>query len=198
MGTEFSSLFSKSKKERDIFMAGIHGAGKSMILYKMTLNDKSHSFIINNAPTKAFYSKPLSTESPSKCIEFMLHDMGHMGGKARIRTQLANRRNNGHQKPKGLIFVVDSSDVDSMTEAKQELFNVLESPELKSLPLLVIANMQDVHGALEPEVVADKLGLSQYSAHVWHVRGASAINDEGIDEAMRILYDMVKKRKIKV
>jgi len=46
--------------------------------------------------------------------------------------------------PAGLIFVVDSSDRARMEEAREELFGILESDEMRGVPVVVLANKQDM------------------------------------------------------
>ena len=46
----------------------------------------------------------------------------------------------------GLIFVVDSADRERMVEAREELFGILESDEMRGVPVVVIANKQDLPG----------------------------------------------------
>jgi len=46
------------------------------------------------------------------------------------------------------VFVIDSSDKDRLEIAKQELFLVLQEEELKNIPVLILANKQDVEGCL--------------------------------------------------
>lgn len=42
----------------------------------------------------------------------------------------------------GIVFVVDSADVDRAGTAKAELLSMLQEEELKGVPLLVLANKQ--------------------------------------------------------
>lgn len=42
----------------------------------------------------------------------------------------------------GIVFVVDSADVDRAGTAKTELLSMLQEEELKGVPLLVLANKQ--------------------------------------------------------
>ena len=48
----------------------------------------------------------------------------------------------------GLIYVVDSADRERMIEAREELFGILESDEMRGVPVVVIANKQDLPGKL--------------------------------------------------
>lgn len=49
---------------------------------------------------------------------------------------------------KALVFVIDSSDKDRLEISKQELFLVLQEEELKAVPVVILANKQDVEGCL--------------------------------------------------
>ena len=42
--------------------------------------------------------------------------------------------------------MVDSADRERMTEAREELFGILESDEMRGVPVVVIANKQDLPG----------------------------------------------------
>ena len=44
----------------------------------------------------------------------------------------------------GMVFVVDSDDVDRMEECRVELARVVRTREAQGVPLLVIANKQDL------------------------------------------------------
>ena len=45
-----------------------------------------------------------------------------------------------------MIFVVDSADRERIQEAKEELMRVLDTPEMRNVPLVVVANKQDLPG----------------------------------------------------
>ncbi|KAA0195437.1 hypothetical protein HAZT_HAZT005615 [Hyalella azteca] len=47
----------------------------------------------------------------------------------------------------GIVFVVDSADVERFDEAKMELARTMRTPEHTSVPVLVLANKQDLPGA---------------------------------------------------
>jgi len=44
----------------------------------------------------------------------------------------------------GFVFVVDSSDIDRLEEARNELHTVVNREENKGIPFVVIANKQDL------------------------------------------------------
>lgn len=76
------------------------------------------------------------------------------------------------------------------------------------MPILVLANKQDLPGAREPRELERLLGLhelgqqgqaavaaGQPSAHMWHVQPACAITGDGLHEGMEALYEMIVKRR---
>ena len=116
-----------------------------------------------------------------------------------------------------IVFVLDSVDVERMEEAKMELLRTAKSPDntqvrslwqpsvpaflhsnhlLVQVPILILANKQDLPGAKDPKEIEKHLGLHELgSQHLFHVQPACAITGEGLDEGLDILYDMIHKRK---
>jgi GTPase SAR1 family protein len=72
-----------------------------------------------------------------------------IGGQKAIRPYWKNYFENTD----GLVYVVDSSDEVRLKECSEELQNLLSEDNLKSVPLLVFANKQDLQFALEAEEV---------------------------------------------
>lgn len=50
-----------------------------------------------------------------------------------------------------MIFVVDSADTENTMLAKMELFNLLVHPDLREVPILVLANKVDLEEAMTSE-----------------------------------------------
>ncbi|XP_035282144.1 ADP-ribosylation factor-like protein 13B [Anguilla anguilla] len=59
----------------------------------------------------------------------------------------------------GVMFVVDSSDVQRMKETKDTLAKVLRHPCITGKPVLLLANKQDKEGALQEADIIDRLIL---------------------------------------
>ena len=94
------------------------------------------------------------------------------------------------------MFVVDSVDQERMEEAKMELQRTVRTPENVGIPILVLANKQDLPAAKDPKEIARILGLPELSnSHLWHVQPTCAIIGEGLDEGLEILYGMIVKKK---
>lgn len=101
----------------------------------------------------------------------------------------------------GIVFVLDSVDVERMEEAKMELIRTVKSPENSGVPILVLANKQDLPGAREPRELEKLLGLIELGhggapgGHLWHVQPACAITGDGLHEGLEVLYEMILKRR---
>ena len=58
----------------------------------------------------------------------------------------------------GIIFVVDSAEEERLDEAKVELWRTMKYQDNKDIPLLVLANKQDLQSALSAADIEDALG----------------------------------------
>ena len=74
---------------------------------------------------------------------------------------------------------------------------LLEQEKLAGASLLILANKQDVRGALDAEEIAEALGLrvgSVFENRHWSIRGCSAVTGEGLVEGMDWMVDDVANR----
>ncbi|NXV80578.1 AR13A protein, partial [Atlantisia rogersi] len=61
----------------------------------------------------------------------------------------------------GLLFVLDSSDLARMDEARKVLSRVLSHPDVSGKPILLLANKQDAAAALLPCELIERLALER-------------------------------------
>lgn len=184
MGNFLSSLKglleSLGKSEARILMLGLDAAGKTTILYKLKLNEA-----VSSIPTIGFN---VETVSPVKNVSFTVWDVG---GQDKIRPLWKHYFHN----TEGLVYVVDSADRERFNEAKDELFWILDSDEMRGVPVVVLANKQDLPNATSTADLANKLGLNQVRTHQWFIQGTCAVSGDGLLEAMSELGKMVKEFK---
>lgn len=84
-----------------------------------------------------------------------------------------------------MIYVVDSLDVDRLEESKQELFRIITDKELANCLLVVLANKQDVDGAVKPKELIEKFELNKLTGeHTWSVIPTIAIDGTGLVETL--------------
>ena len=172
MGFLFSKLWTMlfGKKDICIFMVGLDAAGKTSILYHL----KGEA--IKKIPGACFNIETLDY----KGLNFTAWDVGDAFSNE-------NRRLLKYSYPDGLVFVVDSNDRDRIEgdfSAREELQKILAEEELKDCAVLVMANKQDLNGAMTPDEVAEKLGMGQLKGRTWFVQGTSAITGQGIEEGL--------------
>ena len=84
-------------------------------------------------------------------------------------------------------------DGERFAEAQEELTWILEADEMEGVPLVVLANKQDLPRARSPSDVAAKLGLPQLRNRKWYVHGTSAVTGSGVYEVMEELSKMTKE-----
>ncbi|XP_036241197.1 ADP-ribosylation factor-like protein 13B isoform X1 [Molothrus ater] len=128
-----------------LIMVGLDNAGKTATV--RGIQGESPEDV---APTVGFSKINLKQGR----FEVTIFDLG--GGK-RIR----NIWRNYYAESYGVIFVVDSSDIERMEETKQAMTEVLKSPKISGKPVLVLANKQDREGALSEADVIESLSLER-------------------------------------
>ncbi|XP_065176099.1 ADP-ribosylation factor 6-like [Sycon ciliatum] len=163
-----------------ILMLGLDAAGKTTILYKFKLNE-----VVSTIPTIGFN---VETVEPMKGLTFTVWDVG---GQDKIRP-LWRHYFTGTE---GLIYVVDSADSSRFAEARAELHSILDSEEMRGVPLIVYANKQDLPNAAPPSVLIEKLQLSKLSGHQWYVQTTCATNGDGLCEGIQKFSQLVKDFK---
>ena len=71
---------------------------------------------------------------------------------------------------------------------------IMRTPDNASVPVLVIANKQDLPGARSPDEVRSLLQLSDLR-QPWELEAACAVTGEGLEEAMGRLHSLIAKRR---
>ena len=88
---------------------------------------------------------------------------------------------------------MDSVDREHFMEARDELTWILNSEEMVGVPLVIIANKQDMPCAYSPNGITTKLGLHEVRNRKWHIQGTSALSEQGVYESMEELNSLVKE-----
>ncbi len=181
MGSFFSRLWTTlfGKKDVRILMVGLDAAGKTTILYQLKMGET-----IKTIPTIGFNVETVDY----KGVHFTVWDVG---GQDKIRVLWKHY----YQNTDVLIFVVDSNDRDRMEDAAEELKKMLAEEELKDCCVLVMANKQDLNGALAPGEVTDKLGMGALKGRTWLVQGTSATTGQGLKEGLDWMASVLLKKK---
>ena len=181
MGFFLSKLWTKLLGKRDvrILMVGLDAAGKTTILYQLKMGET-----VKTIPTIGFNVETLDY----KGLNFTVWDVG---GQDKIRVLWKQY----YQNADSVIFVVDSNDKERINEAAEELKKMLAEEDLKECIVLVMANKQDINGALSPGEVTEKLGMKSLNRRSWLVQGTSAISGQGIKEGFDWMASVLLKKE---
>ncbi|KAJ7427658.1 ADP-ribosylation factor-like protein 11 [Willisornis vidua] len=172
-------LISKRWRKRDarVVMLGLDFAGKSTLLYKL-----KSSQAVETCPTVGFNVESLQTPCG---VSFTLWDVG---GQDSLRASWSEYL----EDIDTLIFVLDSTDVARLPEAMAALEEALSHPSMAGIPILLLANKQEVPGALAPAELGEMLRRGQLAGHHWVLRGCSAHTGQGLPEVLAILGQLLQ------
>jgi len=168
----------QKEKEIRILLLGLDNAGKTTIL-------------------KRFNGEPIDTISPTlgfniKTLEHRGYtlNMWDVGGQKSLRSYWRNY----FESTDGLVWVVDSADRMRLESCKAELEVLLQEERLAGATLLVLANKQDLPGALSAQEIKQILDLDAIVTHHWMVVGVSAVTGDKLLSAVDWLLDDIAKR----
>ncbi|KTF78770.1 hypothetical protein cypCar_00028253 [Cyprinus carpio] len=167
-----------------IAILGLDFAGKTTVLYRLQFNE-----FVNTVPTKGFNAEKVKLAvGDSQTVTFHFWDVG---GQEKLRP-LWKSYTRGTD---GIMFVVDSLDTERMEEAKTELYKIARS-ENQGVPVLIIANKQDLRHALSLSQIETMLALNELGPSTpWHLQSTCAIIGDGLKEGLERLHDMILKRR---
>ncbi|KAJ1734856.1 Arf GTPase arl1 [Coemansia sp. RSA 1200] len=171
VGGYISTLFNRlvfGDKEVRILVLGLDGAGKTTILYRMQIGE-----VVSTIPTIGFNVETVTYKN----MKFQVWDLG---GQTSIRPYWRCY----YANTDAVIYVVDSSDRDRIGTSRDELASMLGEAELKDAALLVLANKQDMKGAMKSAEVSDALGLPHLKNRQWSIFMTNALNGDGLNDAM--------------
>mgnify|MGYP000029136270 FL=1 len=187
MGLTFSlsGVFDKlgvhsGNEKAKILVLGVDNAGKTTLLYNLKVGE-----LVSTVVTIGFNQETVE----SRHVNFTCWDVGG-SKKARVLWRRCYPGTNG------LVFVVDSADhgEERMAEVKEALHEVLAEPDMAHVKLLVMANKQDLEGALPPAKLSEALDLHSISDREWFIHGCNARTGDGLHEGLGWLVGALEKK----
>lgn len=168
-----------------VVVIGLDSAGKTSLLYRLKLRE-----FVKTIPTKGFNTEKIRVSvGASRAVTFQVWDVG---GQEKLRPLWKSYT----RRTDGIVFVVDAAEQERVEEAKVELHKITRTSENQGVPVLVLANKQDLDSALsvgEVEKLLSAHELSTYTLH--HVQGCSAVDGRGLQAGLEKLHEMILKRR---
>ncbi|NWU81402.1 ARL14 protein, partial [Onychorhynchus coronatus] len=166
-------------KRANIVMLGLDSAGKSTLLYKLRYKD-----VFLTVPTIGFNVDMIET---GRGFTLTFWDVG---GQEKMRQVWSNFLEGAD----GLLYVVDSSDKRRLEESRREFELTLKNESVRNMPVVVLANKQDLPGALNAEEITRRFKMKKYcSDRTWYVQPCCAITGEGLAGALQRVTTFAKQ-----
>lgn len=160
---------------------GLDQAGKTTIIKRITSGDFE-------AGTKRTLGMNVD-EFESGGINFVAWDIG---GQLTFRDTLWEAYISGSM---GLVYVIDAADAERFPEAKEELWKfVINNPRVQGIPILILANKQDLAEAHSAGQVARALDLHKVTIHSYAIVPTSAKSGFNVEEALEWLRQRITEK----
>lgn len=169
----------KSDKEAKLLVLGLDNAGKTTLLKQLSKEDPE-----GTEPTQGFNVKTLMHDG------FKLN-VWDIGGQKKIRDYWVNYYSNVD----GIIFVIDSSDEGRVKECKETFMYLMNEEKLEKVPILVLANKQDLEFAMKPDEIIEAMDLNSLQNRYWSIYPCSALTGEGVKEGLQNLMEIINNSK---
>ncbi|KAK9141480.1 hypothetical protein Scep_008637 [Stephania cephalantha] len=175
-----------SKTEFHVLILGIDKAGKTTLLEKL----------------KALYSN-LEGLPPDRIVPTVGLNIGRieasktklifwdLGGQVGLRTIWEKYYEEAH----AVIYVIDASCPSRFEDSKSALEKVLRHPDLQGAPLLILANKQDIDGAVSSSELARYLDLKELDERLYMFEGVSAYDGTKIKDCIDWLVEVMERSK---
>lgn len=192
MGNQLTEIapntpFLPSFQSLHIVVIGLDSAGKTSLLYRLKLRE-----FVETIPTKGFNMERIKLPMVNSKTNTTMYQVWDVGGQEKLRPLWKSYT----RRTDGLVFVVDAAETERMEEAKVELHRIVRLAENQGVPMLVLANKQDLEGAMSATEVEKVLALHELSSStLHHTQGCSALDGQGLQPGLEKLYEMILKRK---
>jgi len=101
-----------------------------------------------------------------------------------------------YEKADAIIYVIDSNDIDRLYDANLEIDKLLLDQLLKNKPLLILANKQDLNGAINPDTLSEQFNLkNKITDRKWSLQGISSKCNIGLKESFEWINNCLSENK---
>ncbi|CDK26168.1 unnamed protein product [Kuraishia capsulata CBS 1993] len=170
-------------KEIRVLMLGLDNAGKTTIVKNLLSQD-----LDSISPTMGFSIETL----PWKGYTLQVWDIG---GQSTLRPFWFNY----FERTDCLIWVIDASSLERLSESFKELADILGEERLVGVNLLILVNKMDLAEGLQIDQLRDQIATNlnlKALRSEWKISGVSGITGQNLSASMDWLVDCLKERYI--
>lgn len=170
-----SKLFKKFDKRVNIAMCGLDNAGKTSIL----------NYLKNGEPSESLATMGVNFEKLKLGkLDLSIMDLGGQ--------QVFRQFWPGYiERADILIFVLDSSDIQRLSLAKEIFHQAVKDYCTPNIPILILATKQDLNNVCSLAYIIQNFHLTTMFERTIHVQKASAQTGLGIYEAFQWIHNQI-------
>ncbi|OQV15523.1 ADP-ribosylation factor-like protein 5A [Hypsibius exemplaris] len=178
MGLLFSRLWRLfGDEEHKVLILGLDNAGKTTILYQFTMKE-----VVHTSPTIGSNVEEIRWNR----IRFVMWDLA---GQESLRISWTSY----YSSAEFLILVVDSMDRERVGLVKEELYRMLAHEDLRKASVLVLANKQDLKGAMSAAELSGLLNLTSIKSHRWQIQACCALTGDGLYQGLEWMSNHIQR-----
>lgn len=160
---------SSKQKKANILVVGLDNSGKTSMLNQMKSSKQTPTSNLT-APTVGYNVEKFSKHQ----IRFTAYDMSGQYNYRDLWMEFSKEAD-------GIIFVIDSSDQMRFAVAKNELDCLLEHFKERKVPILFLANKNDMDSSVSPTTIGQQMQLAGLGDRSWYIQPTNAISGFGLD-----------------
>ena len=168
-------FFTKSRNNFKIIILGMQNAGKTTILYRLSLGQ-----LVKTTPTIGSNVEELQYNN----VKFQAWDLGGQESTRSVWDVY-------YMNTDAIVYVIDSIDDEYYEESKIQFHKMLNNPALKNATILIFANKQDLPGAKTVNKLIEDYEFDKIKSHIWHIQSCSALKGEGLVTGIKWLSEQL-------
>ena len=168
-------FFTKSRNNFKIIILGMQNAGKTTILYRLSLGQ-----LVKTTPTIGSNVEELTYNN----VKFQAWDLGGQESTRSVWDVY-------YMNTDAVVYVIDSQDEEYHEESKIQFHKLINHPTLKNATILIFANKQDLKDVKSVNQLIQDYELDKIKDHVWHIEPCSAIKGEGLVNGIKWLSEQL-------
>jgi small GTP-binding protein len=168
-------FFTKSRNNFKIIILGMQNAGKTTILYRLSLGQ-----LVKTTPTIGSNVEELTHNN----VQFQAWDLGGQESTRSVWDVY-------YMSTDAVVYVIDSQDEENFEESKAQFHKVIAHPNLKNTIILIFANKQDLPGAKDVNKLIEDYEFDKIKNHIWKIQSCSALKGEGLISGIKWLSEQL-------